>query len=380
MPDSTVTDAVTFDPSKSYGTFDHPVIFTKSNLMEQPLTVKSGWNWLSLGVEPATPTTSVGFKDVVTWSAQLKDQGTGVAYSRGNYWAGNLKEVHANTMYKLLLTRLETSNDLPAPLTVNGEQVRLAETPVRLSSGWNWIAYTPLTTMPIGTALAGANPKIGDQVKSQRGFSYYGPYGWEGNLEALEGGKGYLYHSTDTLEKSFVYPAVTAASTARRSADRHRSSASVFSPVEPTDYPDNMAIVILLTASGEPIADAELGAFIDGECRGVAFADVAEGDLQAPLYYLLVAGEGSGQPMEIRAGIGGTVMTVCNTLTYSSDGSIGTPWEPFVIDINDPSGINDIRWTMDNGVWYTLQGIRYGTKRPTSAGVYLYNGQKIVIK
>ena len=386
MPDSTVTDVIIFDPSKSYGNFDHPVIFTKSNLMEQQLNIKSGWNWLALGVEPATPTTSVVFKDVVTWSAQLKDQGTGVAYSRGNYWAGSLKEVHANTMYKLQLTRLETSNDLPAPLTVNGEQVRLAETPVKISGGWNWIAYTPLTTMPIGTALAGANPKVGDQLKSQNGFSYYGPYGWEGNLEALESGRGYLYHSTDTVVKQFVYPSGIENGRLRNSAARSQSSSfksqySIFNPVSPTDYPDNMAIVILLTADGEPIADAELGAFVDGECRGIAFVDEAEGDLLSPLYYLLVAGEGSGQPMEIRANIGGKVMTVCNTLTYTSDGSIGTPWEPFVIDINDLSGIKSIDYsTMVDGVWYTPQGIRYGTKRPTTAGVYLYNGQKVVIK
>jgi hypothetical protein len=380
LPDKTVTDQFVFDPVESYGDFDHPILFTPSNRVEQSLAIRSGWNWLSLGVEPTSAKVTTVFKDLVSWNAQLKDHGNGVAYSRGSYWAGSLKEVHANTMYKLQLTRLQNSVDLPQPFTVTGEHPKLAETPVTLEPGWNWMPYLPLVTMPVGEALAGLNPKVGDQVKSQRGFSYYGPYGWEGNLEALEGGKGYLYHSTDTLEKSFVYPAVTAASTARRSADRHRSSASVFSPVEPTDYPDNMAIVILLTDSGEPIADAELAAFVDGECRGTAFADEVEDELQSPLYYLLVAGEGSGQPMEIRASINGTVMTVCNTLTYTSDGSIGTPWEPFVIDIKDLSGINDIHWTMDDGVWYTPQGIRYGTVKPKVAGVYLYNGQKVVIK
>ena len=140
LSDSVMTDAIDFDPTMSYGTFDHPIIFSKSNLVEQQLNIKSGWNWLSLGVEPAAKKTSVVFKDLVTWNAQLKDQGTGVAYSRGNYWAGNLKEVHANTMYKLQLTRLETSNDLPKPFTVNGEQVKLAETPVKISKGWSWIA------------------------------------------------------------------------------------------------------------------------------------------------------------------------------------------------------------------------------------------------
>ena len=394
--DSPVINSIAFDPTMSYGTFDKPLIFTKSNLVEQPLNIRTGWNWLALGVEPNNTKTSEVFKDVVTWNAQLKNQGTGVAYSRGNYWAGNLKEVHANTMYKLQLTRLETSDDLPQPLIVNGEQVKLAETPVKLSKDWSWIAYTPLTTMPIDQALAAANPQFGDQVKSQTGFAYYGPYGWEGNLEALESGKGYLYHSTDTVEKQFVYPTVSASSARRNTPPSTavanstlytlHSTLSTFAPVSPTDYPDNMAIVILLTDNGEPIADAEVAAFVDGECRGAAFADEVEEELLTPLYYLLVAGEGSGQPMEIRANINGNIMTVCNTLTYTSDGSIGTPWEPFVIDINDPSGINDSQLStvrsqlsMDD-VWYTPQGIRYGTTRPTRPGVYLYNGKKVVIR
>ena len=373
LPDGTVTDALTFDPSQSYGTFDKPLIFTKSNLVEQPLNIRAGWNWMSLGVEPDKTQTLEVFKDVVTWNAQLKDQGTGVAYSRGNYWAGNLKEVHANTMYKLQLTRLGTSDDLPQPLIINGEQVKLAETPVTLSKNWNWIAYTPMVTMPIGEALAGANPKLGDQIKAQTGFAYYGPYGWEGNLEALESGKGYLYFSTDTVEKQFVYPTITTSKVYKPKKAPLASQISAFSPVDVTAYPDNMAIVVMLTNGDELVTDAEVAAFVDNECRGAAFAT-------DDLYYLLVAGEGSGQPMEIKANIDGSVSTVYTTLTYVSDGSIGTPWEPLVIDINELTGVKDVQSSMDDGVWYTLQGIKLGTTKPTLPGVYIYNRQKVVIR
>ena len=370
---SSVVNSIEFDPTVSYGNFDKPIVFTKSNLVEQPLYIHTGWNWLSLGVEPSDTKVSEVFKDLATWNTQLKDKATGVAYSRGNYWTGSLKEVHANTMYKLQLTRMEASNNLPEPLIINGEQVKLAETPVTIGKDWNWIAFTPMTTMPIGQAFAAANPQRGDQVKSQTGFAYYGPYGWEGNLEALESGKGYLYFSTDIRVKSFVYPTLAASARSRNANRTSEKRQSSFSPVEPTDYPDNMAIVIMLTDGSRVITDAEVAAFIGSECRGAAFAD--EG-----LYYLLVAGEGSGQPIEIRANVNGSIKTVCTILTYVSDGSIGTPWEPFVIDINDLTGINDIRVPVSDGVWYTLQGIRYGTTRPTKSGVYLYNGKKVVIR
>ncbi len=371
LPDKTVTDQFVFDPVESYGDFDHPILFTPSNRVEQSLAIRSGWNWLSLGVEPTSAKVTTVFKDLVSWNAQLKDHGNGVAYSRGSYWAGSLKEVHANTMYKLQLTRLQNSVDLPQPFTVTGEHPKLAETPVTLEPGWNWMPYLPLVTMPVGEALAGLNPKVGDQVKSQTGFAYYGRNGWEGNLEALESGRGYLYHSLDTTkQKQFVYPTTTAVP-ARRTV--RRAPLTVFSPVEPTSYPDNMAVVIQLTDGDTPVTDAEVAVYIEGECRAAATADDG-------LYYLLVAGEGSGQTMEIVASVGGNTTTVCNTLTYTSDGSIGTPWEPFVIDLRDASGISDVHVAMVPSVWYTLQGLRYGSDKPTAPGVYLYNGQKIVIK
>ena len=379
--DGSPVDTLRFDPTQDYGTFDTPVIFTKSNYVEQQLALKQGWNWLSLGVEPADTTPSVVFKDLTSWNVRIKDRATGASYCNGTYWAGNLEGIHANIMYKMLLNRLSKSKDFPQPLPIIGEQVKLAEAPVTLKEGWNWIAYTPATTMTLDEALAGANPQIGDQVKAQTGFSYYGPYGWEGNLKALESGKGYLYQSIDKQTKTFVYPSASAPSRVQRRSplrgDETPSGSSLFTPVAPTAYPDNMSMVIMLTANGEPVADAEVAAFVDGECCGAAFAD-------GNLYYLLIAGEGSGLPMELKAAVNGNVYTVGNTLSYNSDGSIGTPLKPYVIDITDmATGITGLtpntQHPIPGGIWYTLQGFRIGTTRPTAPGIYLYNGQKVTI-
>ena len=386
LPDGTATETITFNPTVNYGSFDSPLIFTKSNLIEQPLYLKTGWNWLSLGVEPSNALTSAVFEDFTSWQVRLKDHDSGMYYCNGSYWAGPLDEVHANKMYKMMLTPIVGSKDMPQPLNVVGQQVKLAETPVTLEYDWNWMPYTPTVTMTIGEALAGANPQVGDQVKSQTAFAYYGPYGWEGNLLALESGKGYLYQSKDTVTKSFVYPTV-AASPARRLVAAANSAPSVFSPVNPNVYPDNMTMVVLLTNGGTPVADAEIGAFVNGECRGAAVA-TTNGEL--PLYYLLIAGEGSGQPIELRAYIGGRTVTLSTDLTYSSDGNIGTPWEPYVIDISEALGITVVDGLSTDTDWYTLQGIYLGTTKPTTPGVYIRctakdnwlskNGRVIVIK
>ena len=391
LPDGTVTDTLTFDPAKNYGTFDAPLIFTKTNIVEQHLALRKGWNWISLGVEPSNPKVASVFKEVSSWEARLKDHDTGTSYCNGTYWAGNLKQVKANTMYKLLLTRLEQSKDLPPFIVIQGQQLKLDENPVTLKKDWNWLPYTPATTMDIGKALAGANPQYGDQVKSQTAFAYYGPYGWEGDLEALESGKGYLYMSTDTLTKTFVYPTENLSSQAApspKAKSRRANQASVFTPVPPTDYPDNMTMVVLLTNGGVPVADAEVAAFVEGECRGAAFATM---DNEQPLYYLLIAGEGSGQPMQMQACLDGGIITLPANLVYISDGNIGTPWEPFVIDITEALGISSVEDVGgDATAWYTLQGIYLGTQKPTAPGVYICrtakdrqqgkNGKKIVVK
>jgi len=187
----------------------------------------------------------------------------------------------------------------------------------------------------------------------------------------MESGRGYLYQSFDDNEKKFVYPTKAASSRTQKAKKFEAPRESVFNPVSPTDYPDNMSMVVMLTSGGEAVTDAEIAAYIDGECRGAAFAE-------SDLYYLLVAGEGSGQPMELRAAVKGEIQEIETTLTYSSDSNIGTPWEPLVIDLDVTTGITNMTGNYAPGIWYTLQGIRIGKNKPTESGVYLYNGKKVI--
>jgi hypothetical protein len=279
-------------------------------------------------------------------------------------------------MYKMKLTKMSKSKDLPTPLPVTGEQVKLSETKVKLKKNWNWIGYLPTTTMTLDMALAGANPSKGDQVKSQQGFAIYGSNGWDGDLKVMESGKGYLYYSVADADKEFAYPTTngTAGNRLLAPAATPSGTPAFFTPVAPENYSDNMSMVVQLIKDGEPVTDAELGAFIDDECRGAAVASETSG-----LYYLLIAGEGHGKAMQICAAIDGIVTTVCTTVPFNNDAIIGTPWEPFIIDLDDPSGISGVfSDVIADTEWYTLQGFKIG-RRPTTPGVYIHRGQKVTI-
>ena len=376
LPEGT-KDTLHFNPVNSYGSFDQPVIFTKSQYVEQPLSLKQGWNWFSLGVKPDEKKNSVAdvFGELTSWIVRMKDQTTGTAYCDGSSWSGYLKQVSANKMYKMFLSRKEGSKELPQPLIVIGKQVDPSKESVTLKCGWNWIPYTPTVTMTLDEALAGANPKVGDMVKSQYGFACYGPYGWEGNLEVMESGKGYLYKSVDDsqTDKSFVYPTVANGRQMARRTHKARRAPAVFTPVDPTSYPDNMSMVIKLVSHDEPVANAEVAAFIGEECRGVATGEDG-------LYYLLIAGEGSGQPIELCVAYGDEILRLNPSITYSSDGNVGTPWEPLVIDLQDThTGINGIM--ADDGDeedWYSLQGVKL-QRKPIRRGVYLRGQVKTTV-
>lgn len=102
----------------------------------------------------------------------------------------------------------------------------------------------------------------------------------------------------------------------------------IFTPVDPYAYPDNMTMVIQLKDRGQIVDTCEVAAFIGSECRGTTFA--SDG-----LYYLLIAGEGSGQKIEIRTCLYRKIVTIDKSIVYVGDQNIGTPWEPYVIDISD---------------------------------------------
>ena len=190
---------------------------------------------------------------------------------------------------------------------------------------------------------------------------------------SLEPGHGYLYYSTDSTAKSFVYPApagnirriqrklMARTLTAQRSYSANglttQWSNSASGQVLRA-YPSNMTMTIRLM-DGEAVVDTcEIAAYVGGECRGAVRAHTDS------LYYLVIAGDGAGQPMELRTVINGEERVIDKTLTFVSDNHLGTPWEPYVIQLNAAEGVEEIeasatlggyRKILINGILYIVR-------------------------
>ncbi|MBR4263610.1 MAG: hypothetical protein IKQ48_03445, partial [Paludibacteraceae bacterium] len=341
-----------FRQNAMLGSFNTPAIWTKSDRVEQLIPVHENWNWIAFGVEPPSEYCDLVFTPQYKgWNVLVKDQET-FSQSSGSTFNGPLK-LAVNRMYKLRILRTtKTASATLAPqLSVSGKRLPSDSMKVLIEQGWNWLPYTPLSTMVVDEALAGLNPQKGDIIKSQTDVSVYDIYGWEGTLTALEPGHGYLYYSIDSTAKSFVYP--TSAENIRRvqrklmaknltggaglTAQRSYSANGLTAQRSYSAYPSNMTMTIRLM-DGEAVVDTcEIAAYIGGECRGAVRAHTDS------LYYLVIAGDGAGQPMELRTVINGEEIVIDKTLTFVSDNHIGTPWEPYVIQLNAAEGVEDVR-------------------------------------
>ena len=345
--DQVPSDQVIFRQDTMIGNFDTPAIWTKSDRVEQLIPVHENWNWITFGVEPPSEYCDLVFTPQYKgWNVLVKDENT-FSQSSGSIFNGPLK-LAVNIMYKLRIQRTPKTTDavLDPLLCVSGRQPAAEEIPVSLRPGWNWLPYTPLTTKRASVALAGAQPKKGDMIKSQTAVSIYGTYGWEGTLLALEPGHGYLYFSADSVTKSFVYPAdlyqphgflaAPAWSELSQTRSAQTTSNKRLAAQAYTAYPSNMTMTIRLMDGEEVVDTCEIAAYIGGECRGAVRAHTDS------LYYLVIAGDGAGQPMELRTVINGEEIVIDKTLTFVSDNHIGTPWEPYVIQLNPVEGIEDV--------------------------------------
>ena len=345
LPNDPMVNEVVFRQGAMIGNFDTPAIWTKSDRVEQLIPVHENWNWITFGVEPPSEYCDHVFTPQYKgWNVLVKDENT-FSQSSGSIFNGPLK-LAVNRMYKVRIQSTPKTTDavLDPLLSVSGRQPAAKEMPVSLQPGWNWMPYTPLTTKRASVALAGAQPKKGDMIKSQTAVSIYGTYGWEGTLLSLEPGHGYLYFSADSTTKSFLYPEdlyqphalLAAPAWSEFSGLASHSASALAAKRSYSAYPSNMTMTIRLM-DGEAVVDTcEIAAYVGGECRGAVRAHTDS------LYYLVIAGDGAGQPMELRTVIHGEERVIDKTLTFVSDNHIGTPWEPYVIQLNPAQGIEEV--------------------------------------
>ena len=321
--------------TNGYGTPIEPYIlnFTSVVTINQPLAY--GWNWWSAYIE----------MDGVSGMNQLKnglgDNGVSIQshtqntnyYINSHSWRGNLNSLDMNQMYKI-----QTS--VACTVELQGLLANPVNHPIPIINGWNWVSYPYNQSMSVNDALSGFTPEANDQIKSRdNGYAIYISYGsyhlWQGTLNTLEPGQGYMYLSNSNEQKSLVYQT----SRSEMLLANITPENNIFVPSDES-YADNMTITAVIDLDGKELRseEYELAAFVGDECRGSVKLMYVE-PFNRYVAFLTVFGEESEEMHFVLTNGRASDMSV-DHLDYVQNEAMGSLTDPTVLHFGT-LGVND---------------------------------------
>ena len=183
------------------------VSFVTEPIVTQTFNLSQGWNWWStyidITLDDLKTVLVMAFPNAGANSLIIKSNGSGqTAWNpTAHRWVGGLNTLDLSQMYMIKVTGA-------GEITLQGVPINPVEHPVTIANGNNWIAFPLSENMTVTEAFAGF-PANGDVVKSNNGGQATWnstANRWIGRLTTLEPGKGYIYNSKASGNKTFVFP------------------------------------------------------------------------------------------------------------------------------------------------------------------------------
>lgn len=328
----------------------------------QSLSLEKGWNWISCYLNEHQ-----SIADLARYVSRIVSQTDELVYDPEYGMVGTISELEAGRAYKIQSNRTFNSS-------YRGHLYDTATAPVSLHKGWNWVAYPYVESASVGSVIK--NAEEGDYVASQTGFAEYSNHSWEGSLDLLVPGEGYLYKSQTNKDLQFDFSGVANI----RQAVRSRAHAVTEAVVDIRRYPNTMNVTAQICRDGIGLSSDKytVYAMTGGELRGMS-------QCIGQNHYLTVYGD---SPIEVTFLIEsvetGETFVAKETLAFR-DEVVGSRKSPFLFNIGSATGIESISGDRPMTV-YNLQGILVSrdatlkTLHRLPKGVYIVNGQKCFIK
>ena len=166
---------------------------------EQIVTLTQGWNWWSTNLDITLDQLKNAIAAAVgtDGTASIKSQNGAITYRNGQWRGTAIQTLDIRQMYEL-----QTS--VPCEITLMGAEVNPSDYEITIHNGVNWIGYLCGEGKTLNEAF-GTFPVDGDVVKSRDNSSVYHNGQWRGQLSGLEPGKGYIYESNASSDRTFTY-------------------------------------------------------------------------------------------------------------------------------------------------------------------------------
>ena len=229
------------------------------------MELAEGWNWVSSNLS------NEGYKQLMNFIKPIESKverfvgfDTEIIRDPQIGLTGNLVALSPTDGYLL-----QTNDDVVYEWS--GVAYPAESTSVNLEKGWNWIGYVPTCENSLVSALAKLSPNEGDIIKGYEHFATYSDGKWNGTLNKMSPGCGYMYYANSFT--SFKYPAqhvfpVISDSEVKVNMMPHETYSW---NMKKHAYPYNMTMIANVYA-GENIVLPGLftiGAFVGDECRGI---------------------------------------------------------------------------------------------------------------
>lgn len=229
----------------------------------QPFDQKAGWSWNTFLGNMSEDAMHGYFDEAVEEIRSEND----LMYNDPKYgYFGTLTNLVAKTCYKVKIGEEPgyVSFVLPSDsyaADINGE--------AEYRPQWNWLSYNSQFDLTMDQYFNKEKFSEGDRIVSKdEGFATYTANGWEGTLEYLRFGQGYMYYNASGETKLISY---ASDSEFDQPTDReYAKSAYVKSSVwtyNSAPFADNMTIIADL-GSRYGTDNYSVGAFVGDECRG----------------------------------------------------------------------------------------------------------------
>lgn len=332
---------LTYKPNNFVGDYDNPVVWKPSSHIDQLCRLSTGWNWISLYVKPDD-----GKADLESVFGHARVFNTikgkeGFAMNNGTKWTSSgLDTMEIGKLYKL---KVKNNVDL----NIAGSLIDTRTTTQTIHPGWNWIGPLSIYNLSVDEAFADLSPTRGDIIKSKTQVAFYNGYKWEGELTALMPGMGYYYKSQNAQIVTFHYPTIDATTNIAAPMVMRAPAYSPFTPVDHHQFSDNMNIVAYVMVDDIRVDTLTVGAFIEGECRGVATAT------DDGYYMFTIAGnaDDTGKAVTFATVFDHETHAINEHLLWGSDVIYGDLDEPVILTVSI-TGVDDLR-AAANGILIT---------------------------
>lgn len=318
---------------EGYGTPSNPVElnFQTVQTMTQTSTLAAGWTWWSTPIEMNGNDGLQQLETSITqYGVTIMSQDGSLTKRPNGRWVGGIYELRNEECYQIEVSDISTLN-------MTGTMANPNDHVITLEGGqWSWIGYPVSIQQTASAALANLQPANTDVLMGPDGSTMFRNGQWRPNMDLIPG-YGYMYKSTASATKTFVYAVGSRSSISSQIQEEPYWTTNVHK------YKDRMVVVAVVYIGNEEQRNEslELGAFVDGECTGSAKMFYIEEDDRYYTVLTIGANDGDKITFGIVDNAKNVIYNECSDyLTFTEKAIVGDFDQPYRIHFG-PLGIGE---------------------------------------